>query len=152
MSVDMPEAQALRGTLMGFDFGRRRIGVAVGQTLTGTATALATVSHAEVPDWQTIGELIREWRPAALVVGLPLDGEGNETEMSAEARHFGAQLAERYGKAVYYTDERLTSIAAGEQFAQARADGRARRSDARRLDARAAQIILENWLQSRPGV
>jgi len=147
----MPEPARPSGTLLAFDYGRRRIGVAVGQTLTGTATALVTVSHADEPDWQALSRLIREWRPVAAVVGLPLDTEGNETEMSAEARRFGAELGERYGLALYYHDERLSSVAAGEQFVRARAEGRARRRDARLLDARAAQIILENWLQSQPG-
>ncbi|NND45578.1 MAG: Holliday junction resolvase RuvX [Xanthomonadales bacterium] len=147
----MPEAPAPAGTLLGFDYGRRRIGVAVGQTLTGTATALVTIAHAAEPDWQALDRLVREWRPAALVLGLPLDGEGNETEMSREARAFGAVMAERYGLPVRYQDERLSSVAAGEQFVQARSEGRARRRDAKSLDARAAQIILENWLQSQPG-
>lgn len=142
----MPE-----GALLCFDYGRRRIGVAVGQALTGTASALATVGHATEPDWQAIDRLLRDWRPSALVVGLPLDVEGNETEMSTEARAFGARLGERYALEVYYHDERLSSVAAGEQFAQARSEGRARRRDAQGLDARAAQIILENWLQSQPG-
>lgn len=140
----MPE-----GTLLGFDFGRRRIGVAVGQTATRTASAMGIVSHAERPDWQAIARLVGDWQPAAFVVGLPLDAEGNETGMSAEARQFGSELAKRYGRLVFYCDERLTSAAAGAQFAQARSEGRARRKDARRLDAMAAQIILENWLQSQ---
>jgi putative Holliday junction resolvase len=144
----MPEVSRLAGTLLGFDFGRRRIGVAVGQTATRSASAVGTVSHAENPDWQSIARLVGDWQPAAFVVGLPLDAEGNETGMSAEARQFGAELAKRYGREVFYSDERLTSVAAGAHFAQARSEGRARRKDARRLDALAAQIILENWLQS----
>lgn len=142
----MPE-----GALLCFDYGRRRIGVAVGQALTGTASALATVSQGAEPDWQAIDRLVRDWRPSVLVVGLPLDAEGNETEMSSEARAFGASLGQRYALEVFFHDERLSSAAAGEQFARARSEGLARRRDAQRLDARAAQIILENWLQSQPG-
>ena len=75
----MPEAARPEGTLLGFDFGLRRIGVAVGQTATGTASALRTVSHSTQPDWQAISQLVKEWRPAGLVVGLPLDACGYET-------------------------------------------------------------------------
>ena len=146
----MPEAVAPDGTLLGFDFGLRRIGVAVGQTATCTASALITVSHSTRPDWQAISKLIEEWRPAGMVVGLPLDAGGHETQMSRAARQFAAKLAQRFQKPVYFIDERLTSVQAQSQFAAARSAGRARRKDARRLDAVAAKIILENWLQSRP--
>lgn len=144
----MPDPETILGTLLGFDFGFRRIGVAVGQTATCTASALVTVRHSDQPDWQAIGNLIREWKPAALVVGLPLDMEGMETEMSRAARQFAAEMGKRFEKPICFIDERLTSVAAGEQFAEARSQGRARRKDARKLDAMAAKIILENWLQS----
>ena len=146
----MPETSISHGTLLAFDFGFRRIGVAVGQTATRTASALVTVSHSEHPDWQAIGLLIREWKPSGLVVGLPLNYEGHETEMSRAARKFGAELEQRFAKPIYFIDERLTSVAAGDQFVQARSEGRARKKDARKLDAIAAKIILENWLQSLP--
>ncbi|MBT8062136.1 MAG: Holliday junction resolvase RuvX [Xanthomonadales bacterium] len=147
----MPEALTLQGTLLGFDFGLRRIGVAAGQTMTGTAGSLEVVRHADQPDWRAIERLVSEWRPCAFVVGLPLDGDGNETEMSRQARQFGSQLASRFDRPVYYMDERLSSAAAQEQFVDARAQGRVRAKGAKRLDARAAQIILENWLQSQSG-
>ena len=146
----MPEAATLEGTLLGFDFGLRRIGVAVGQTATRTASALLSVSHSTRPDWQAISKLIKEWRPAGLVVGLPLDASGHETQMSRAARQFAARLAQRFQKPVYFIDERLSSVQAQSQFVEARSAGRARRKDARRLDAVAAKIILENWLQSLP--
>lgn len=136
------------GTLIAFDFGHRRIGVAVGQTLTGTANALAVISVKAKPDWQTITAIIKEWNPAALVVGLPLAADGGETDMSKDARQFGRRLKCRYGIPVCYEDERLTSFSAGQRFKDARAKGRMRRKDVVLLDAMAAQIILENWLQS----
>jgi len=105
-----------RGTLLAFDFGHRRIGVAVGQTLTGTANALAVVGVATEPDWQQIAGIIQEWKPTALVVGLPLDAEGGETDMSRDARQFGRQLKNRHGLEVLYEDERLTSFTAGQRF------------------------------------
>lgn len=147
----MPEntsREILRGHLLGFDFGKRRIGVAAGQQLTGTATALKTVANGDRPDWATIDQLVEEWRPALFVVGLPLSEEGDETPMSREARAFGKQLTQRYEIDVRYHDERLTSKEAASRFAELRSAGHARRKDASRLDAAAAKLILENWLQS----
>jgi putative Holliday junction resolvase len=144
----MPETPGgLDGTLLGFDFGHRRIGVAVGQALTGTANALAVLTSGDNPDWPALTKLVREWRPVALVVGLPLAADGGETDMSKDARRFGDELRERFGSPVYFQDERLTSRAADERFASARTRGRMRRKDAAMKDAMAAQIILENWLQ-----
>jgi len=135
------------GTLLAFDFGHRRIGVAVGQTLTGTASALTVVPVAGKPDWQTIAKIISEWKPDGLVVGLPLAADGGETEISEDARRFGRRLEGRYGIPVWFEDERLTSFGAEERFIDARAKGNMRRKDAALKDAMAAQIILENWLQ-----
>ncbi|MCW8926123.1 MAG: Holliday junction resolvase RuvX [Xanthomonadales bacterium] len=146
------ESGQLTGTLLAFDFGHRRIGVAVGQTFTGSANALAVVSVSSRPDWQTITNIVGEWKPVALIVGLPLAADGSETDMSKDARGFGASLADRYAIPVLYEDERLTSIGADERFSAARAQGGMRRKDAAMKDAMAAQIILENWLQSRDGV
>lgn len=147
----MPEAaeRPPPGIYLAFDFGLRRIGVAAGQTQTGTASALETVRHGETPDWNAISRLVSEWRPTGLVVGLPLDSEGHETDMSRAARAFGAELATRYARPVYHADERLSSLAAGEAFVGMRASGHGRRKDASRLDALAARIILENWLAER---
>lgn len=133
--------------LLSFDFGQRRIGVAVGQTHTGTATALGTVVNGQKPDWDHISRLVEEWKPAMFVVGLPLSEEGDETRMSSLARSFGDGLQRRYGIEISYFDERLTSKAAEGQFADMRAAGSARKRDVERLDAMAARIILENWLQ-----
>jgi len=138
------------GTLLAFDFGHRRIGVAVGQTLTGTANALAVVSVSGKPDWQTITGIISEWKPAGLIVGLPLAADGDDTKMSEDARRFGRRLEGRYGIPVWYEDERLTSFGAEQRFIDARAGGGMRRKDAALKDAMAAQIILESWLQSAP--
>jgi putative Holliday junction resolvase len=142
------EIPSFEGTLIAFDFGHRRIGVAVGQTLTRSANALAVVSFADKPDWQTITGIIKEWKPVARVVGLPLAADGGETEMSRRARRFGRQLNGRYGIPVLYEDERLSSFSAEQRFIDARTRGDMRRKDAALKDAMAAQIILENWLQS----
>lgn len=137
-----------RGHLLGFDFGKRRIGVAVGQAQTGTATALGTVANGASPDWPEITRLVEEWRPSRFIVGLPLSEDGGDTPMSGLARKFGSRLADRFGIAVEYVDERLTSKDAAGRFAELRAAGGARRKDAARIDAAAAKVILENWLQS----
>ena len=136
------------GTLIAFDFGHRRIGIAVGQTLTCTASALAVVMVSSEPDWQSIAGIVKDWKPAALIVGLPLATSGEETDMSRDARSFGGQLEKRYNIPVFFQDERLTSFGAEERFVEARARGSMRRKDAALKDAIAAQIILENWLQS----
>jgi putative Holliday junction resolvase len=146
----MPDAGGTEGVLLAFDFGLKRIGVAVGQTHTRTASALETVPVGGQGGWPRIQELVRQWRPSALVVGLPLDPDGAETEMCRQARTFGEGLAQRTGLPVYFQDERLTSQAVETGFAEARAAGARRRRDARMKDAMAARIILENWLQSHP--
>ncbi len=144
----MPETALLSGYVLGFDFGLRRIGVAVGQTTTNTASSLETVACAREPDWSAIDRLVKEWKPAFLLVGLPIGPEGDETDMSAAARRFGAALSRRYDLGVEYADERFSTRAAESRFAELRAGGSLRRKHAAQLDAMAAQIILENWLQS----
>jgi putative Holliday junction resolvase len=132
-------------TLLGFDYGLQRIGVAVGQLITGTATALATVrSHNGTPDWDTIAELIRTWRPDALVVGLPLHADGSEAELTPSVKRFMHQLEHRFKLAVYPMDERLSSYAA----AQSEGPGNhALRSKG--IDALAAREILQSWLEAK---
>ena len=147
--VGMPDEKIRpQGTLLAFDFGHRRIGVAVGQTLTGSANALAVVSVSAKPDWQTITLIVNEWKPVALVVGLPLAEDGGETRMSKNCQRFGRQLEGRYGIPVFYEDERLTSFSAEQRFVDLRVQGGLRRKDAALKDAMAARIILESWLQT----
>jgi putative Holliday junction resolvase len=147
----MPESAIPRGYILGFDFGLRRIGVAVGQATTHTASSLETVGHGKKPDWTAIDRLKDEWKPTLLLVGLPLDASGQETDMSRAARKFGAELNKRYSLDVVFADERLTSREAGSRFANMRAGGQLRKKHSGQLDAMAAQIILENWLQSLHG-
>ena len=147
----MPESAIPRGYILCFDFGLRRIGVAIGQTATYTANSLQTVSHRQKPDWPAIDRLIKEWKPSTLLVGLPLGPDGEETDMSRAARGFGAALQKRYSLDTHYADERLSSRAAEERFAERRASGELRRKDSAQLDAMAAQVILENWLGSLHG-
>ena len=147
----MPERALPRGHILAFDFGLRRIGVAVGQATTRTASGLETVRNGREPDWAAIDRLVREWRPGQLLVGLPLGPEGDETDMSKAARRFGDELRKRYLLDVDYADERLSSRAAEARFAELRAGGVLRRKNADQLDAISARIFLENWLQSAQG-
>jgi putative Holliday junction resolvase len=144
----MPETALPRGHILSFDFGLRRIGVAVGQTATDTASSLETVSHGRQPDWVAIDRLVKEWKPSTLLVGLPLGPEGEETNMSKAARRFGAALQKRFSLELAYANERLSSRAARDRFVELRASGGLRRKGVSQLDAMAAQIILENWLES----
>jgi putative holliday junction resolvase len=133
--------------LFGFDVGTKIIGVAVGNRLTGTARALAALPVRDgQPDWQALDTLRREWQPDELVVGLPLDDEGKEQPMTRTARRFAQALSDRYGLAVVFADERMTSQEAARRFAAGRAAGTRKRSDARAIDAEAAAVILESHL------
>jgi putative Holliday junction resolvase len=135
--------------VLGFDVGARRIGVAVGNTLSLTARALCVVDVAEAgPDWRRIEALVREWRPDRLVVGEPLTLEGEVQAATTRARRFAEDLRTRTGLAVDLVDERATSKEADRRFADRRRRGEARRSDATTLDAVAAEIIIERWLQA----
>jgi putative Holliday junction resolvase len=130
-------------TLLGFDFGTQRIGVAVGQSITGTATALCTVNaRNKQPDWGRISELINDWRPDALVVGLPLHADGSDSGVTTAARKFARQLEGRSRLPVYIMDERLSSHAATQLQHQDKAGAKAG------IDAIAAMIILQNWLET----
>lgn len=128
--------------LLGFDFGSKRIGVAVGQELTRSARALVTLNNRNgAPDWEAITRLITEWQPAAMVVGLPLNLDGSDHEITRLARRFGNRLSGRYNLPVYTMDERLSSAEAEAQLAE---QGRYEKAD---VDKLAAQLILQGWLE-----
>ncbi|HET8899798.1 MAG TPA: Holliday junction resolvase RuvX [Rhodanobacteraceae bacterium] len=137
------------GCFLGFDVGARYLGVAVGDTLTRSARPLKTLlSQTGGPDWAGIDALLTEWRPLALIVGLPLTLDGAEQANSRRARGFAAALAKRSGKPVHLADERYSSREASKRFAAQRQAGTRRRHHAAALDAMAAAIILENWFHS----
>ena len=129
-------------TLLGFDFGEKRTGVAVGQSLTATATALTTLtSRNNKPDWSGIETLIKEWQPNALVVGIPVHMDGKEQPMTDAARKFSRQLAGRFNLPVHEAEERLSSAEAEQTLGNNAAK--------EEIDREAARIILQSWLAEK---
>ena len=133
-------------TILAFDFGTRRIGVAVGNTLTRVAHPLATIDAADASRWTALRALLDEWRPRRLVVGLPVHADGTEHAMTARARDFACELEQRFALPVEFEDERYTSEVARDALAAAGRGGRAERATRDRI---AAQIILQAWLDAR---
>jgi putative Holliday junction resolvase len=127
--------------LLGFDYGTHKIGVAVGQPLTGTATPLETLGLVNRrPNWPRIAALLEEWQPEALVVGHPFEMGDREADNAAGAKRFARQLHGRFRLPVHLADERLTSREAWSQLGDRAA------ADPTRVDAYAAKLILETWL------
>ena len=132
-------------TLLGFDYGTKRIGVAVGQDITRSVTPLTTLhSQNNKPDWNAIGNLIAEWQPDRLVVGLPLHLDGTTQAITERAQRFGNQLKGRYNLPVELVDERLTSHEAETELAAR--GGKSTKAD---IDALAAALILQSWLDQQ---
>lgn len=138
----MPEAGNTPYTAIAFDYGTKMIGVAVGQSLTASATPLAALKARDgVPNWDQIAALLKEWQPARLVVGLPLNMDGSESDMSQRAAKFARRLEGRFAVPVSQVDERLSSFEArGELLAEGRRDFR----DAG-VDSLSAALILESY-------
>ena len=132
-------------TILAIDYGLRRVGIAVGQTVSGSATPVSTIdtrSATEVD--KRVRELIADWRPDVIVVGMPVTDYG-DGELGPAIRRFGARLAAQ-GHAVEYVDERLSSVEAGERIIGARRRGIRGRIRKPEIDAEAARIIAERWL------
>ena len=133
------------GIFLGFDFGYKRIGVAVGQKITQSARPLSTLSaNLGIPDWAMVKKLIQQWHPEALIVGLPTCLDDSEQYTTAAARKFAAQLEKRFALPVHLVDERLSTV---EARAQLFAEGGYRKIKQSQVDSFAACIILEQWLQ-----
>ncbi len=133
-------------TILSFDFGLRRIGVAVGQDVTGSASPLGIVANRDnVIDHERIAALIAEWRPTMLVVGMPAHADGTRSEMQEHVDAFIEQLG-RYGLPVETVDERYTSIEAERVLKEARAAGTRGRISKEMIDSAAAVFIAERYL------
>lgn len=141
----MPEPAAA-AVILAFDYGRRRIGIAVGQTVTGSASPLGTLANGPAgPDLERIARLVDEWRPDRLVVGLPLAPDGSASDMSRAALAFAAEL-EVFGLPVARVDERYTSREAQAALKDARRAGTRGRIHKEDIDAAAAVLIAERYL------
>jgi len=130
-------------SVLGFDFGTTRMGVAFGQRMLGTARPLAPLKAKEgIPNWDEIAKLVEEWQPDAFVVGLPLDMDGAENEMCQRARKFAKRLHGRFNRPYHMMDERLSSF---EAKGQVIARGGNRNFKENSVDGLAAQMIVETW-------
>ena len=142
----MPDSQDRpAGTILAFDFGVKRIGVAVGEWPMAQAHPLTTIrSEANAERFAAIEALIKEWRPVSLVVGLPLALDGSAHEMTARSTRFANQLRGRFGLPVDYAEERLSSVEAEDRL---RESGHSAKSAREHVDALAAQIILQCFFE-----
>lgn len=130
-------------SLLGFDYGLKQIGVASGQTLTNTAEGITILKAVDgIPDWVQVEKLLQEWQPDLVVVGLPLNMDDSESDLSSRARKFARRLNGRFGIQVQMVDERLTSR-------EAKMLGREQGTqDITKIDHIAASLILQSWLDS----
>ena len=134
-------------TLLGFDFGLKNIGVAVGQELTHTANPLTVIKARDgIPDWNEIEALLEQWQPQLLIVGLPLNMDDSEQEMTAASRRFGNRLHGRFQIPVEWQDERLSTYEALEQLGIRNKMQSNNRGDVDRISA---QLILQSWLNQQ---
>ena len=142
-------AEKGKRTLLGFDFGTKRIGVAIAQEITGIANPLTTINAIKhKPDWDSISKIINEWQPDLLVIGLPLHMDGSEQPMTQAARRFSNQLNGRYQIPVALMDERLSSNEA-ESIINEQSGSRSLYQDKAQIDMISAQLILQSWMASQ---
>ena len=152
----MPEGQR---TLLGFDYGTKRIGIAIGQEITGTVNPLTTLNTKNnKPDWDAIGKLIKEWQPDLVVVGLPLHLDGTEQPMTQAAKKFANQLNGRFHIPVELMDERLSSDEAegmikeqshSKSVSSSKSQSPSLFQDKAQIDMIAAQLILQSWMSQQ---
>ena len=139
-------------TILAFDFGLRRIGIAVGQSVTASASPLGVVANSENgPDFDAISKIVSEWRPSRLIVGLPMHADGTPGEMQAHVEEFVREL-QRYQLKIDTVDERYTSREAEAVLKKARASGSRGRISKEMIDSAAAVFIAERFLTGRTNV
>ena len=137
-------ASAGQRTLLGFDFGTSYIGTAIGQEITGTASQLKAIKAKDgIPNWSDIEKIIKEWQPDLLVIGLPLNMDGTEQQISARARKFANRLSGRFGLKTELQDERLTTADAKAQLFE---QGGYRNLQKDNVDCQSAVLILESFM------
>lgn len=132
-------------SVLGFDYGEKRIGIATGQSITRSASPLTTLKAVNnKPDWDSIGELIQQWQPDALIVGLPMLLDGSKSEITEKAERFCRQLEGRYHLPVYTINEALSSYEAEHLL---RENLKIDQHNKQEIDKMAAAIIVQNWLE-----
>lgn len=130
--------------VLGFDFGMKRIGVAVGQTISQSASPLKTLSARDgVPNWDELDRLMNEWQPEALIVGLPLNMDGSKQPITFAAAKFAKKLRNRYELPVFEEDERLSTVEAKAMIFEDSGYQGLQKSN---IDSMAAVVIIEQWL------
>ncbi|KPJ68201.1 MAG: Holliday junction resolvase [Coxiella sp. DG_40] len=135
-------------TFLGFDFGLKRIGIAVGQSITMSATPLSTINVRNTSHWKAIAKLITTWKPHALIVGIPVNMDGSEQPITKQARRFAKQLYDQFHLPVHQVDERLTTKAAREKIYET---GGYKALQKAAIDSIAAKLILESWIRENYG-
>jgi putative Holliday junction resolvase len=134
-------------SVLGFDYGARRIGIATGQTITRTATAITTLNAVHnSPDWAGIQQLIEQWNPDALIVGMPYFTDGTESEMTKTVQRFCNELEKRFSKPVISINETLSSYEAEETLKK---NMKISKHNKQEIDKMAAAIIVQNWLDQQ---
>lgn len=133
-------------TVLGFDYGTKSIGVAIGQSLTGSANPLLSIKAVDgIPKWEELGMLIEEWKPDLVVVGLPLNMDGSEQEMTQRAKKFANRLNGRFGVKIATQDERLTTADAKARLFEM---GGYKALTKGQVDAMSAVLIIESYFES----
>ena len=133
--------------IVAFDFGLKRIGVATGQTLTGTTQMLAPIAARDgIPDWGVLEKLMKEWQPDLLLVGIPLAIDGSDLSVTPNARKFMNRLHGRFGLPVQAVDERVTSKEARQQLFE---HGGYKLLKNQSVDSLAAELMLQQWLHEQ---
>lgn len=134
-------------TILGFDFGKKYIGVAVGQEITGSASPLGSIKAIDgIPHWDTLTNFISEWQPDLIVVGLPLNMDGTEQQLTKDAKKFGNRIAGRFGLKVEFQDERLTTADAKEQLFSRGGYKNLKKDN---IDAESARLIIESYFEQQ---
>ncbi|WOT06063.1 Holliday junction resolvase RuvX [Shewanella youngdeokensis] len=136
-------------TVLGFDYGTKSIGVAIGQELTASARPLMSLKAVDgIPKWEEIGNLITEWKPDLIVVGLPLNMDGTEQDITLRAKKFGNRLNGRFGVKVATQDERLTTADAKARLFEM---GGYKALTKGQVDAMSAVLIVESYFENQFG-
>lgn len=136
-------------TVIGFDFGKKYIGVAVGQEMTGSASPLGSIKANDgIPNWDLLSNYLKEWQPDFIVVGLPLNMDGSEQQLTLDAKKFGNRIAGRFGLKIEFQDERLTTADAKEQLFSRGGYKNLKKDN---IDAESARLIIESFFEQSYG-